>query len=92
MYGKLIDGAIQFAPRKIIEGNSTTYNPTAEMLVKLGYLPIIENEPPEVEEGYYAVCFYEEINGEIIQKWKAETLPDELTAEEIANALFEVLS
>ena len=85
-YGKLRNGALEYAPRKIVDGNTVTYNPTAEMVTAIGYLPVTQTEPPEVEEGYYAAYHWEEQNGEIVQIWEVienpaqEESPDELLA------------
>ena len=54
-YGKLIDGALQYAPNKIKNGDSIIYNPTAETLTALGYLPVIVTDAPQTETGYQAV-------------------------------------
>lgn len=85
MYGKLIDGVLVSAPKKIKHGDSITYNPPEEMLLPLGYLPVIFTDPPEVEQGYEAVCTWAEIDGEIVQEW--EVVVAEPTAEDIINIL-----
>lgn len=85
MYGKLIDGVLELAPRKIKHGDSITYNPPAEMLTELGYLPVRFTDPPVVEEGYEAVSSWEEIDGEIVQQW--EVVVSEPTAEELLAIL-----
>ena len=79
-YAKLINGVIVFAPRKIKNGDSITYNPTAEMLLPLGYLPVRFTDAPETEVGYEAVCTWEQTDTEIIQQWHIEEA--EPTAEE----------
>lgn len=84
-YGKLIDGMLHFAPRKIKDGDSTTYNPTGEMLEELGYLPVTFTDPPETEPGYYAVSEWAEEDGEIVQRWHIEEA--EPTDEEILSIL-----
>lgn len=85
MYAKLIDGMLHFAPRKIKNGDSTTYNPTGEMLEELGYLPVTFTDPPETEPGYYAVSEWEEVDGTIVQRWHVEEA--EPTDEEILSIL-----
>lgn len=71
-YAKLINGVLQYAPKKIKDGNSTTYNPTGEMLEALGYKPVRFTDPPETEPGYYSVCDWAEEDGEIVQRWRIE--------------------
>ena len=90
MYGKIIDGTLQYAPRKIKEGNSTTYNPTAETLEALGYKPIVYTEQPQTEIGYTAECSWIDEGEQITQVWTI--IECDLSAEEIAEALAEVLS
>ena len=52
-YVKLQDGRLIYAPKKITDGDTITYNPTAEMLLPLGYKPLRVEPMPEVEEGYH---------------------------------------
>ena len=85
MYGKLIDGVMQFAPKTIKQGDSITYNPTGDMLIPLGYLPVRFTDAPETDEQHYAVCTWAEIDGEIVQQWRIEEA--EPTTEEILNIL-----
>lgn len=84
MYAKLIDGAIQWAPKKIKDGDTTTYNPTVEMLGALGYLPVTATDPPEAPEGYYAESYWEEQDDTIVQMWRMveEVIPEEIVVEE----------
>lgn len=84
-YAKLIDGVIDFAPKKIKDGETTTYNPTGEMLEELGYLPVTFTDPPETEPGYGAFCAWEEVDGTIEQRWHVEEV--EPTDEEILSIL-----
>ena len=88
-YAKLIDGMLHFAPRKIKNGDSTTYNPTGEMLEELGYLPVTFTDPPETEPGYVAVCEWAEEDGAIVQRWHVEEA--EPTADELLARLEEIL-
>ena len=92
-YAKLIEGVIEWAPKKIKDGNTVTYNPPAEMLTELGYLPVTMTDPPEAPEGYYAESHWEEQDGEIVQVWEVVEDPyyDDATPDEIAEALEEIL-
>lgn len=73
IYGKLIDGAIVYAPRKLttVDG-CTVYNPPAELLIAQGYKPVICSSAPEVEEGFVAAEGWEETEEAIVQTWHAE--------------------
>lgn len=90
MYGKLIDGVLQYAPKKIKDGNRTTYNPTAETLEALGYKPIVLTDQPQTDTGYTAECLWIDDGEKITQIWNIEER--DLYADEIAEALAEVLS
>ena len=85
-YGKLINGIIQYAPRKIRNGDTVTYNPLPEMLMEFGYFPVRLTDQPVPQQGYYANYHWEERNGEIVQVWEVienpaqEESPDELLA------------
>ena len=84
-YGKLIDGALRYAPNKIKDGDSITYNPTAETLTALGYMPVIVTDAPQTETGYQAVGEWVIENNQIVLKWHIEEA--EATAEEIVEIL-----
>jgi len=84
-YAKLINGVINFAPNKIKKGDSITYNPTAETLTELGYIPVKFTEEPKTEPGFVAVCTWKEIDGTILQIWHIEET--EPSAEELLNIL-----
>lgn len=88
-YGKLIDGALYKAPRKIKSGASVTYNPDAETLKGLGYKPVVRTEAPEAPEGYYARSSFIEEGDSIVQVW--EVCEEELGADEIQQALEAIL-
>lgn len=79
-YAKLIEGEIYFAPRKIKHGDSITYNPTAEMLLPLGYLPVRFTDAPETDIKHIPVCTWTQTDTEIIQQWHIEEA--EISAED----------
>lgn len=70
-YAKLINSYPSYAPRKIRIGDEWIFNPTEQMLIDAGYLPVIETEPPEVDELHYAEPRYVERDGQIVQRWAA---------------------
>ena len=84
-YGKLIDGAVEYAPNKIKDGDSITYNPTVETLTALGYMPVVVTDAPQTETGYQAVGEWVIEDGQIVLKWHIEEA--EPTAEEIVEIL-----
>ena len=88
MYGKLIDGNLILAPRKLTVGEYVVYNPTPEMLIAEGYKPVIYTDPPTVEPGYAAVPGWEENVLEIVQVWTIEAEPDDVDADRAMEILF----
>ena len=78
MYGKLIDGSIQYAPRKITEGSAIIYNPTGAQLEALGYKPIEVEPQPEVPEGYHLEVVWSETESAIIKDWEIVKDPDDI--------------
>ena len=80
-YAKLIDGVIEFAPRKIKHGDSITYNPPVEMLIERGYKPLIETPCPEAPSGYHYELSYLDEGEQIVYVWtlaEDEPTPDEI--------------
>lgn len=95
MFAKLINHYPSYAPHRLRVGETWVYNPTETQLLDAGYLPVIETEPPEVDAQHYADPRYVERDGEIVQEWDIVELPpepDEVSPEEIADALMEVLA
>lgn len=89
-YAKLINNYPQYAPNPIIVDGRVLGNPTDEMLAKASYLPVIETEPPEVDELHYAEPRYVERDGQIVQEWDIVELPpepDEVTPEEALDII-----
>ena len=74
-YAKLVKNYLSYAPRKLRVEETWVYNPTEQQLFADGYLPVIETEPPEVEDGYYAAPHWTEQNGNIVQSWTVEEIP-----------------
>ena len=66
-------------------GENIVYNPTDAQLLAAGYLPVIETEPPVVEDGYYAAPHWTEQDGEIVQSWTIEV------AEPSADELLDII-
>lgn len=91
-YVKLIDGHLIYAPKKIKDGSTVTYNPTAEMLLPLGYKPLRVEPMPEVEEGYHLEPVYTETDTEVVQDWTVvEDPPVEPDPQELIDMLEEAL-
>lgn len=84
-YAKLINDDLQYAPRRMRVGENIVYNPTPKMLEADGYLPVVETEPPTVEDGYYAEPHWAVVDGEIVQSWTVEV------AEPSADELLDII-
>ncbi len=72
MYGRIVDGVFEYAPRKIHLGRKTIYNPKPEHLLAAGYLPLVFTEAPEVDEHHVAVCKWEQVEDKIVQSWEIQ--------------------
>ncbi len=84
-YAKLINNYPSYAPRKMRVGDTVVYNPLPEQLLADGYMPVVETEPPEVDEQHYAEPHWTEQNGEIVQTWTVEV------AEPSADELLDII-
>lgn len=71
-YAKLTEAGIVFAPRRLRMGGTTVYNPPAELLLELGYKPVIYSEAPEVGEGFEAAPGWTETEDAIVRTWTLE--------------------
>ena len=77
-YGKIVCGALrvpQNYPDYIEVDGKKVYNPTEEQMAEAGYLPITETTPEEVE-GKVAVASYHVEDGQIVQVWSYEDVPE----------------
>ena len=70
MYAKLINGKLQIAPNPLITNNKVIANPTNEMLMQEGYLPVVEITKPSDTTDYYYKDEYEIKDNQILQSWK----------------------
>lgn len=75
LLAKLINGALSYAPRKIIIDGKTIFNPEEELLKEQGYKEIRESDiPDDAPDGKIYVSSYEDKGDYIEQVW---TLIDE---------------
>ena len=75
LLGKLVDGALSYAPRKIIIDGKTIFNPGEELLKEQGYKEIRKSDiPDDAPDGKIYVSSYEDKGDYIEQVW---TLIDE---------------
>lgn len=88
MYGKLIDGYLQIAPRKLNGDDVVVYNPPDEMYLAAGYKPVIFVDSPEAPSGYYYESDWEEQTDAIVQIWTLMPLPNDIDEIEAYNIIF----
>lgn len=61
MLGKVVNGALSYAPRKIIIDGKTIFNPTDTLLKEQGYKEIRESDiPDDAPDGKIYVSSYED--------------------------------
>ncbi len=70
-YGKIVNGAFEPFSGGHIHYNGRVYTNLSETtLIRLGYKPLIEAEPPEEREGYYITPVYAETDSGIVQSYE----------------------
>lgn len=87
MYGKLIEGRLMTAPRKLPGDGISVYNPPAEMYLDQGWLPITFIDQPAAPEGYHYKSRWEEAEDAIIQTWTLVKNPDDIEDSEAIEIL-----
>lgn len=88
MYAKLIEGALNIAPKKLPGDGVIVYNPPAEMYAEAGYKPVTFTDAPDAPEGYYYESGWEERNDAIMQIWVLTPLPDDVDEFEAFDIIF----
>ena len=74
-YAKLSDNMIRPAPDRVKYNGTIVFNPSAEVLEELGYLPVEYSDPPQdAPEGKHYAAGWEQTDAAIIQVW---TLADD---------------
>lgn len=77
MYGKIIDNRLQIAPNPVVMDDKTIANPSGDILMQLGYLPVVTKNEPAFADGYYYKSVYTENEGKIYQDWEKHKLEEE---------------
>lgn len=88
MYAKLIDGALQIAPKKLPGYGVIVYNPPEEMYRAAGYKPVTFTDAPEAPSGYSCEPGWEEQTDAIVQVWTMVPLPDDIDEREAYDIIF----
>lgn len=79
--GKLVSGAVSYAPRKIIVDGKTIFNPGEELLKAQGYKDVETSEAPAVStQTQQAVPNWTEQENKIVQTWELKPAQPDPTA------------
>ena len=78
MLAKLINGALSYAPKKIIVDGKTIFNPPEDVLKEQGYKDVELSEAPTVStQTQQAVPGWQEQENKIVQSWEVKPVqPD----------------
>lgn len=87
MYAKLSDNTLQIAPKQVQLAGHTVINPSEDILLALGYLPVQYTDQPAVADGYYAVPRWTQTENAIVQEWDVVKNTRPMTAEEVTRML-----
>ena len=95
MYAKLISGILRSAPKKVDYNGKTIFNPPEDVLMELGYFPVIYTDTPtDVPSGQHYESHWEQNETEIVQVWTLvddPVIPEpELSADEALDIIMGV--
>ena len=79
-YAKFIsEDVVKYPPRNLKTANLVAFNfdKNIPLLIAEGYKEVIEDEQPEVEEGYYNKPIYEDTDDAILVHWVATEIVEE---------------
>ena len=81
MLAKLINGALSYAPRKLVIDGKTIFNPGEELLKAQGYKDVETSEAPAVStQTQQAVPNWTEQENKIVQTWELKPAQPDPTA------------
>lgn len=63
------DTAVQYAPKYVVIDGTVYTNPDESHLREAGYKPLLVDERPEDEDGYYLSTTYEDTEEAVLQHW-----------------------
>ena len=87
MYAKLQNTTLQIAPKHVQWDGNTVINPGEDILLALGYLPVLYTDPPSIDDGYYAAPHWTQTETAIVQEWNVLKDTSPLSADERIAAL-----
>lgn len=81
MLAKLVNGALSYAPKKIVIDGKTIFNPGEELLKEQGYKDVETSEAPAVStQTQQAVPSWTEQDDKIVQTWELKPAQPDPTA------------
>lgn len=81
MLGKVVNGALSYAPRKIIIDGKTIFNPPDTFLKEQGYKDVETTEAPAVStQTQQAVPTWQDQENKIVQTWELKPAQPDPTA------------
>ena len=93
MYAKLENGRLTAAPIMLTVGDTHVWNAPAEDYAAQGWLPVEFTDAPEAPAGYFYEAGWEDTGTAVAQTWTLRELPpEEVSAEEIAEAIEEAMA
>lgn len=72
VYGKLIGGKMIEAPNILNKNGKQYINPSEEMYLEFGYLPLEYTKIPDMIDGYHLVQSWINMEDRLVQKWNYE--------------------
>lgn len=80
IFGKLEGNELIIAPKVLISNGKQYINPSDELYISLGYLPIEYTNAPEYREGYHTNFYWLNVGDKIQQVWQSieNTLNEDL--------------
>lgn len=88
MYGILIEGELQTAPKKLEINGNWVWNAPSEAYLAQGWKSVRFTDEPEPVEGYFWQSGWTETETEIVQTWTQEPLPDDVDEAEAFEIIF----
>lgn len=80
IFGKLEGNELMIAPKVLVNNGKQYINPSDELYISLGYLPIEYTNAPEYREGYHTNFYWLNVGDKIQQVWQSieNTLNEDL--------------
>lgn len=92
MYAKLNNNMLRRAPNKVIHNNRLICNPKEDILLELGYMPVVYTQmPTDAPEGQHYASSWKQEDGQILQVWTLADDPELPEEEETMADLAEAV-